>query len=89
LVLAGVDGGCSAVAGLGGEAPGGVRVQQAAGDELVEGLTLLEATRELDVGIAPEQRALFHPLGHPVLDGGVVELLEGVDVGEVGGLDLG
>ncbi len=78
-----MDGRRVAVTGLDGETLGGGGMQQAVGNELVEGLALLEATRELDVGIAPQQRALFHPLGDPVLDGGVVEFLEGVDVAQV------
>ena len=51
-------------------------------------VAFLEAAAELDVRVAPQECALLHPLRHPVADGRVLELLEGVDVGEVRGLDV-
>ena len=53
---------------------------------VLERVTGPEAARGLAEGGI--ERDVLRPLGHPVSDGGVLEFLEGVDVGEVGVLDF-
>jgi hypothetical protein len=49
----------------------------------------LESTIELDEGVAPEKCPVINSLAYPFLDLRIAELLESMDIGPIGVLDIG
>lgn len=60
-----------------------LRMQHARRDERREGLARRERPRELDIRRLPQERPVLDALQHPRADDGVLELLEGLDIGAV------
>ncbi|WP_251963849.1 hypothetical protein [Salinibacter ruber] len=89
LVLVRADRLGLAVSGLCRKALRRLWMDQALIGELLQRSAAFKSPVELEVWVAPEERALVDPLLNPLLDLRITELLEGPDVGLVGVLDIG
>lgn len=59
-------------------------MKEAFGDEILERITGLKPAVKLDIRAFEDEGALGQLLSHPILDHGVLEALEGLDVFSIG-----
>jgi hypothetical protein len=57
-------------------------------NELFEGITVLEALIQLDERLFPQYLSRLDAVLDPSVDSLVVDVLKGLDIGTVGGLDV-